>query len=167
MQSQRRQERARFPTRLDHRGNAVSDSCLQRSSRRESGFTLLELLVVLGIIVLLAAVVGPRVLKYFSQAKTQTAGIQVGNLSSALELYFLDTGAYPPQEVGLNALMRRPPNAETWNGPYLKKASGLTDPWGNTFKYRFPGQHGEFDVYSLGQDGVEGGTGEARDITNW
>ncbi len=135
--------------------------------RSDDGYTLLEMLVVLGIIALLATVVGPRVLSYFSQAKTQTAAIQLGHISSALELYFLDVGTYPGQEAGLSALMQSPASADNWNGPYLKKQSGLTDPWGRPFEYRYPGQHSEFDVYSLGQDGAEGGDGESRDVTSW
>ena len=139
----------------------------QAARPRDEGFTLLELLVTLGIVVMLAAVVGPRVLGYFSQAKSQTAQIQLNNVASALELYYLDAGSYPPQEVGLGALMKAPAGAETWNGPYLKKESGLKDPWGRPYRYKFPGEHGDFDVYSYGLDNAEGGSGENADVTSW
>lgn len=85
----------------------------------DDGFTLLELLVVLGIIVLLAGLVGPRVLNYFSEAKSQTAQVQIGNISSALELYYLDAGTYPSQDAGLEALVEKPADAQYWRGPYL------------------------------------------------
>jgi len=134
---------------------------------RDEGFTLLELLVTLGIVVMLAAVVGPRVIGYFSQAKSQTAQIQLNNVASALELYYLDAGSYPPQDVGLSALMKAPANAETWNGPYLKKESGLNDPWGRPYRYKFPGEHGDFDLFSYGLDNAEGGSGENADVTSW
>ena len=139
----------------------------QAARPRDEGFTLLELLVTLGIVVMLAAVVGPRVLGYFSQAKSQTAQIQLNNVASALELYYLDAGSYPAQEIGLGALMKAPADAETWNGPYLKKESGLKDPWGRTYRYKFPGEHGDFDVFSYGLDNAEGGSGENADVTSW
>lgn len=139
----------------------------RRSPLADDGFTLLELLVVLGIVVMLAGLVGPRVLAYFSEAKSQTAQVQISNISSALELYYLDAGAYPSQDVGLQGLIEKPADAERWNGPYLKKAAGLLDPWGKPYRYRFPGEHGEFDIYSLGLDGAEGGDGENADVTSW
>lgn len=125
------------------------------------------MLVVLGIIALLAAVVGPRVVRYFSQAKSQTTQVQIGNISSALELHFLDTGTYPSQEIGLRALVEAPPDAAGWNGPYLKNDAGLIDPWGRPYRYRYPGEHGDFDIYSFGLDDVEGGEGESKDVTSW
>jgi general secretion pathway protein G len=133
----------------------------------QRGFTLLELLVVLAILALLAAIVAPQVLKYVGTSRTQSARIQVQNIGAALELFQLDNGRYPTTEEGLAALVTRPATAEKWNGPYLKRASGLSDPWGTPYQYRIPGQHGDFDVYSLGADKAEGGTGEAQDVTSW
>ena len=135
--------------------------------RAAAGFTLIELLVVLAILSLLAFVAVPQVLKYLSGAKTDTARIQVQNLAGTLDLYRLDVGAYPSEEQGIGALVERPADAERWSGPYLRKREMLIDPWGQTYIYRFPGEHGEFDLYSLGADNVEGGEGEDRDITSW
>lgn len=133
----------------------------------EDGFTLVELLVVLGIIALLAAVVAPQVLRYLSSAKSDTAAAQLKNIESALELYYLDNGQYPKQEDGLMALVIAPAGADLWRGPYLKKATGLTDPWGRPFGYKSPGEHGAFDLFSLGRDGAPGGDGDDKDILNW
>lgn len=135
--------------------------------RREAGFTLLELLVVLAIMGLLAAIIAPQVLKYLGSSRTQTARVQIQNVVAALELYKLDVGHYPSQAEGLNALVAAPPNEVGWNGPYLKKESALKDPWGESYFYKNPGQHGEFDVYTLGSDKAEGGTGEAQDVGSW
>ncbi|MDD3445555.1 MAG: type II secretion system major pseudopilin GspG [Zavarzinia sp.] len=138
-----------------------------RHARRQRGFTLIELLVVLAILGLLAAVVGPQVLKYLGSSRTQTTKVQVQNITASLELYRLDTGRYPSDADGLNALIAAPKGMPGWNGPYLRRAEGLTDPWGRSYLYRNPGQHGEVDVYSLGADGAEGGTGEDQDVGNW
>lgn len=135
--------------------------------RRQAGFTLVELLVVLVILGLIAAFAAPQVLKYLGGAKTDAATIQIERLSSVLDMYRLEVGTYPGQEVGLNALVERPPEAQAWNGPYLKKANALLDPWGRPYVYRYPGEHGEYDLYSLGADGEEGGEGENRDVTSW
>ncbi len=134
---------------------------------RQAGYTLLELLIVLGILALLATVAAPRLIQYFAKSKTEIARIQVTHLGSAIELYYLDTGKYPPQDAGVAALMTGPAGVANWNGPYLKKSSGLTDPWGHSYFYRFPGEHGDFDVYSLGRDGQPGGTDEDQDLTSW
>ena len=136
-------------------------------TRREAGFTLLEMLVVLAIMGLLAAIVAPQVLKYLGSSRVQTAKIQIHNITSALELYRLDVGRYPTSEEGLNALVAQPSTASSWSGPYLQEASALKDPWGQPYLYRNPGQHGEVDVYSLGSDKAEGGAGEAADVGNW
>jgi len=133
----------------------------------EAGFTLLELLVVLGILVLLMTVAAPQVLGYLGQARTQTAQVQVKNISTALELFYLQNGGYPSEQVGLSALVKAPANLPNWRGPYLKSAEGLIDPWGRPYRYRVPGRHGDFDVYTLGRDNKEGGTGEDRDLTSW
>ena len=131
------------------------------------GFTMIELLVVLVILGLIAAFAVPQVMKYLGGAKTDAAGIQVQNLSTVLDLYRLDTGRYPTQDEGLDALLERPADAGKWNGPYVKKRDRLVDPWGNDYKYRFPGEHAEYDIYSLGADNAEGGEGESSDVTSW
>jgi general secretion pathway protein G len=138
-----------------------------RRRRGESGFTLLEMLVVLAIMGLLAAIIAPQVLKYLGSSRTQTAKVQIQNVVAAAELYRLDVGRYPTQTEGLGALVTAPPTAPGWNGPYLAKASALTDPWGQAYLYRNPGRHGEIDIYTLGADKAEGGTGEAADVGNW
>lgn len=135
--------------------------------RRQSGFTLVELLVVLVILGLIMAFAVPQVIKYVGGAKSDSAKIQVQRLGSVLDLYRLEVGHYPTQEEGLRALVEKPAGAENWNGPYLKKDDALTDPWGRPYVYEIPGQHGEYDLYSLGADGQEGGEGEDRDWTSW
>jgi general secretion pathway protein G len=139
---------------------------LQRR-REDGGFTLLEMLVVLAIMGLLAAIIAPQVLKYLGTSRTQTAKVQIQNVDAALQLFRLDVGRFPTQEEGLNALVTAPPTAPGWNGPYLQKPSALNDPWGNPYLFRNPGRHSEIDVYSLGSDRAEGGTGEAADVGNW
>jgi len=138
-----------------------------RRSPHERGFTLIELLVVLVILGLIAAFAVPQVMKYLSRAKTDAAAIQIQRLSSVLDLYRLDVGYYPSSAEGLQALVKRPDNAEQWDGPYLKTADGLKDPWGRAYQYQQPGAHSDFDLYSLGADGQEGGDGENQDVTNW
>jgi general secretion pathway protein G len=133
----------------------------------EDGFTLVELLVVLGIIALLAAVVAPQVIRYVSDARTATARVQLKNIESALELYYLDAGQYPTTEQGLDALVSAPSGVEGWQGPYIKLKKGIVDPWGQTFGYKQPGEHGTLDVFTLGRDKAAGGEGEAEDIVNW
>jgi len=135
--------------------------------RWRRGFTLLELLVVLAILSLIAAFAGPRVLKYLGGAKTDAAKVQIDNLATTLDLYRLEIGSYPDDQAGLLALVERPSGVDNWNGPYLSKSKALIDPWGNPYRYRHPGEHGEFDLYSLGADDAEGGDGEDRDVTNW
>lgn len=142
------------PTFLDRRFGKTS----------ADGFTLLELLIVLSILALLAGLVAPRIIGYLSSAKTDTAKLQVQNIEASLDLYRLDVGRYPE---ALDALVVRPSGVDKWNGPYLRKDSGLLDPWGNKYQYRFPGQHGEFDIFSFGADGQEGGDGENQDVKNW
>ena len=139
----------------------------KRRSRQEAGFTLMELLVVLAIIGLLAVLVAPRVIQYLGGAKVDTATVQIDRLAGVLDLYRLEVGSYPSQEEGLAVLFDRPVNAVNWNGPYIRNRKSLTDPWGNPYGYRYPGEHGEFDLYSLGADGREGGDGENQDITSW
>ncbi len=124
---------------------------------RRAGFTLVEMLVVLAIIGSIVGLVGPRVLNYLAESKVKTAQIQMENLASAVDLYYLDTGRYPTTEEGFGALVRRPASAATWNGPYLKTTSVPKDPWGHDYLYRAPGQNGPYDVGSLGPEGREGG----------
>ena len=135
--------------------------------RRQFGFTLLELLVVLTILGLLAVIATPRVLQYLSGAKSKTAVIQVEQLGGALDLYRLDVGRYPTEQEGTLALIQRPTDAPRWNGPYVKKKDMLVDPWGEPFLYRSPGQHGDYDLYSLGADKQQGGEDENKDIVGW
>jgi len=136
------------------------------SHSRLAGFTLLELLVVMVIIGLLVGYVGP---KYFSQvgkSEVKAARAQIDALEKALDQYRLDTGHYPSSEQGLTALNQAPSNEARWAGPYLKK-DVPADPWGRPYLYRQPGEHGEFDLYSLGKDGQAGGEAENADVTNW
>jgi general secretion pathway protein G len=138
-----------------------------RLLRGRAGFTLIELLVVLVILGLLAAFVAPQVLKYLSKAKTDVAHAQIMNIASILDLYKLEVGRYPDQQEGLEALIQQPPNEPHWNGPYVKKADALTDPWGEMYQYRFPGEHGDYDLFTLGADRAVGGEGENQDVTSW
>ena len=136
-------------------------------ARRAAGFTLIELLVVLVILGLLAAFAAPQVLKYLGTAKTDAARAQVQNIASILDLYRLNVGSYPSEENGLDALLEPPPDAPRWNGPYVKRRDALVDPWGQMYVYRYPGEFGDYDLYSLGADQAEGGEGEDQDITSW
>jgi general secretion pathway protein G len=131
------------------------------------GFTLLELLVVLTILGLLAALAGPQLMGLLGGAKTKAAKLQIEQLETVLDLYKLDVGRYPSTAQGLAALFSRPDGVEEWNGPYLKKADGVLDPWNNPYHYRAPGEHGAFDIHTLGADQREGGSGEDQDVTNW
>jgi general secretion pathway protein G len=130
------------------------------------GFTLLELLVVMVIIGLLASYVGPKFFSQIGKSEVKAARAQIDALEKALDQFRLDLGRYPTTEQGLAVLMERPAGEQKWGGPYLKKAVP-NDPWGRPYVYRQPGEHGEYDLLSLGKDGQPGGTGEAEDINNW
>ncbi len=140
---------------------------MKRRKKAEQGFTLLEMLVVLGIIAMLAGLVGPQVMKQLGGAKSKTAKVQIEDLSATLDMYRLDMGKYPTSEQGLQALVERPDDAKRWNGPYLSKNKVPQDPWGTDYKYESPGQKGKFDLYSFGADGTEGGEGEDQDLASW
>jgi general secretion pathway protein G len=135
--------------------------------RFAGGFTLLEIMVVLLILALLTSIAAPRVTHYLQRAKVQTAQVQVHALGAAVDAFHMDTGRFPTMDEGLRALVDKPSSTRGWDGPYIKKKDSLTDPWGRPYHYRFPGQHGEYDIYTLGSDNAEGGEGEAQDIGNW
>jgi general secretion pathway protein G len=143
----------------------------QRPRRRarggEAGFTLVEILVVITIIGLIMALVGPRVLNYLAESKVKAARIQVESFASSLDLFYLDAGRYPTTSEGLGALAQRPGSVDAWNGPYLRTGAVPNDPWGHPYVYRSPGEHGPYDLVSYGADGQQGGTGTAADIESW
>jgi general secretion pathway protein G len=133
--------------------------------RRNAGFTLLELLVVMVIIGLLVGYVGPKYFAQLGKSEVKAAKQQIAGLGKALDIYRLDTGHYPPQDVGLQALVTAPANETKWRGPYIEKAVPL-DPWGQAYVYKIPGEHNEYDLISYGKDGKPGGTGEDEDLSN-
>lgn len=132
----------------------------------QAGFTLMELLVVMVIIGLLAGFVAPRYFSQVGKAEAKVANAQLDSLGKALQQYRLDVGRFPSTEQGLVALMQAPQNEPKWQGPYLLKAVP-TDPWGKSYNYKSPGDHGEYDLFSLGKDGQPGGSGDAADVTSW
>lgn len=131
-----------------------------------SGFTLLELLVVMVIIGLLAGYVAPKYMSQIGKSEIKAARAQIDALEKSLDQYRLDTGHYPNQQQGLAALVTRPSDEAKWDGPYLRK--GLPpDPWGHAYQYKIPGEKGDFDLLSYGKDGQPGGSDEAADVGNW
>ncbi|MBQ7731027.1 MAG: type II secretion system major pseudopilin GspG [Lentisphaeria bacterium] len=135
----------------------------QKQRRRVTPFTLIEVVVVIVILVTLASVATPMYMNYIKKSKIATAKTQIKLLDDALQQYKLDVGTYPSD---LQGLMENIDQSEKWEGPYIKPRVPL-DPWGAEYNYVFPGDHGEFDIYSLGADGQEGGDGEYADQTNW
>lgn len=135
------------------------------AGRKSKGFTLVELLVVMVIIGLLAALVGPKLFPKLGKGKQAAAKAQIELLGQALDQMRLDVGRYPTSQEGLNALSANP-GMDNWDGPYLKKAVP-NDPWGKPYGYQSPGTHGEYDLYSYGRDAAQGGEGEDKDVDSW
>lgn len=134
--------------------------------RRLAGFTLLELLVVLVVLGLLAGLVAPKYFKQLGKSESKTARAQIEGIAKALDLYRLDAGRYPSSEQGLVALTTRPADEPRWDGPYLQKAVPA-DPWGRAYIYQQPGEHGEYDLLTLGRDGRPGGEDDNADVASW
>lgn len=131
-----------------------------------AGATILEVLVVLSIIAMIAAVVGPRVVGYLGKAKAETAALQIDQLRNAVQLFYIDAGRYPSGAEGLSALYEAPAGLGRWSGPYLETADALIDPWGREYIYDAPSSERGFQVTSLGRDGILGGSGEDADLQN-
>ncbi|GLI37862.1 type II secretion system major pseudopilin GspG [Geobacter hydrogenophilus] len=144
---------------------------MNRKPMNNRGFTLIEIMVVIAILALLAALVAPKIIGRSDDAKIADAKVQIKNLETALKLYKLDNGVFPSTEQGLAALVEKPtvgqiPKNYKAEG-YLESKKVPKDPWGNDFAYLSPGEHGDYDLYSLGADGVKGGEGKNADIESW
>lgn len=126
--------------------------------------TILEILVVLSIIAMIAAVVGPRLIGYLGRAKTETSELQIKQLGNAVQLFYIDVGRYPVGSEGLSVLMEAPTGEAAWSGPYMQSVDALVDPWGRDYLYKAPTDAGDFTITSLGRDGVSGGSGEDADL---
>lgn len=150
----RKKLRASFKKRASQPGEA------------EQGFTLVELLVVLAIIGLIAALATPQVLRYLGAARVDTTKAQIHNFESALELYYIDTGRYPTTDEGLGALQSKPATESRWNGPYIKQSGTFVDAWGTPYQYKSPAEDKPFSIISLGRDRKVGGEGQDADISN-
>lgn len=137
-----------------------------RDKKKEKGFTLIEMLIVMVILGLLAALVGPRMFGKVGKSRQNAAKVQISLFETALDTYRLDTSKYPTTDQGLQALRTKPGGVERWDGPYLPKNIPL-DPWGHAYQYRSPGEHGDCDIVSLGSDGSPGGEGEDQDVVSW
>jgi len=138
----------------------------KKNTHAQLGFTLLELLVVMVIIGLLAGYVGPKYFAQIGKSEQKTAKAQIAGLGEALDHYRLDIGHYPSTEQGLAALNASPDNDSRWKGPYLKKKLP-NDPWGKPYLYKMPGEHSDYDLWSLGSDGSSGGKDESADVVSW
>jgi len=138
-----------------------------RSMHRSAGFSLIEIIIVITIIGLIVAWAGNRIFGQGEKAKAGVAKSQMQDLMGALDLYKLDTGKFPTTQDGLKAMMTAPSGVTNWNGPYLRKAEQLKDPWNNDWIYRAPGNDNRaFEIISLGADGKEGGEGPDKDISS-
>ena len=138
-----------------------------RLKTKQSGMTMMELLAVLVIIGIVGGVIGAKFLGQAEEAKRKAAKIEIGQIGQALDLFKLEVGRYPNTSEGLQALITAPPGVTNWNGPYWKQDTLPKDPWKNDYKYTQPGQHGAYDILSMGPAGQEGGDGPNRDITSW
>ena len=138
----------------------------RRLLRGEEGFTLVEVLVVISIIGMVMALVGPRVLNYLGESKIKAAKIQIASFGSALDLFYMDTGRYPSNSEGLNALVQKPGNVTYWNGPYMVGTKVPLDPWGRPYVYRTPGDKVPYNILSYGAEGQNGAKGEAGYVKN-
>jgi len=143
----------------------MNDGNRRHGPKRPNGFTLIELLIVMVILGLLAALVAPKMFQKVGSSKQKAAKAQIAMFATALDAYRLDVGNYPDADQGLEGL-RKNPGKDTWDGPYLPKDIP-PDPWGKPYVYRFPGEHGDYDLLSLGADGEEGGEGENADVASW
>lgn len=146
-------------------GGGMEDSLKKKHLRKQQGFTLVELLVVIVILGLLMGLVLPKYIAKEKKGRQSAAKAQIELLGQALDQFRLDAGRYPTTSEGLNALMANP-GTDKWDGPYLKKAVP-NDSWGKPYMYQSPGTHGDYDLYSYGADGAPGGEGENKDITSW
>ena len=135
----------------------------KKQNKRQNGFTLVELLLVLVILALIAGLVLPGIIGKAESAKAKAAASQISRISMSVESFYLDTGNTPSS---LEELVNQPSGANGWNGPYIKN-SLLKDPWGQPYKYRVPGEHGDFDIESYGADRQKGGEGKNADIASW
>lgn len=135
-----------------------------RSVRGQAGFSLMELLVALVILALIMGVVGPRVIGYLSRAKSQTAGVQIENIKSSLDMFLLDVGRYPTEDEGLGVLIEPNSSVAGWAGPYLDEDSVPTDPWGRPYHFEVANGGMKAIVYTYGRDDAEGGEGEDADV---
>jgi general secretion pathway protein G len=154
--------------RSSDRGSTAPPAARRRRRRAldQAGFTLIELLIVVIILGVLAGLVGPRLFGRVGQSRQAAARVQIELFGAALDQFKLDVGRYPTTQEGLQALQQSPGNAPGWEGPYLKKDIPR-DPWGGVYQYKSPGDHGEYDIASLGSDAAAGGDGEASDVTSW
>lgn len=136
-----------------------------RSNRqRTAGMTILEILVVLTIIAMISAVVGPRLIGYLGRAKSETANLQIKQLGNAVQLFYIDVGRYPVGSEGLSVLMEAPAGEAAWAGPYMQSVEALVDPWGRDYLYKELAEGGDFGISSFGRDGASGGSGEDADL---
>jgi general secretion pathway protein G len=152
------------------RASELKDSAIS-DSRRERGFTLLEIIVVVFILSLLAAIVAPRIIGRTDDARIEATKVQIRNVETALKLFKMDNGFYPDTQQGLEALVEKPASGRVpqnyKEGGYLEQRKIPLDPWGNPYVYVSPGLNGDYDILSYGADGNEGGEGKNADIKSW